>query len=153
MVRGKSGAPRIRSGFSGAAWDLAFREVRVEIRYDSTGRYRAHLWVNALLNDSQEEGPGADAAQANVTSFSLARIGLTRRLVDLIDKRHRAWMRYPLLSALAKSEGRRPEVLAEAYLRFLRRDLGSAREPRTGSERIVGSLVALRVVEGHSEGS
>lgn len=81
-----------------------------------------------------------------------ARLELTRRLVALIDDRHRTWKRYPVLAVLAETHGWEPEALGLAYLRHLRRDLEAASAPRTGPKRTGGIAVALSVVEGHSEG-
>ena len=146
------GARRIRSGFSSTAWDLAFGEVRAEIRNSRTGRVRVELWVNAFLNDGDDEGVRSDAANSNVTSLRQARLELTRHLVALIDERHRTWKRYPVLAVLAENHGREPEALGQAYLRHLRRDLEAVSEPLTGSKSTGCSAVALSVVEGHPEG-
>ena len=145
------GAPRIRSGFSSTPWDLAFSEVQAEIRSSRSGRVRVELWVNALLNDGDDEGvlPGTDG---NFMSLCRARLELTRRLVALIDDRHRTWKRYPVLAVLAKTHGWEAEALGLAYLRHLRRDLEAISEPRRGPKQAGGSAVALRVVEGHFEG-
>jgi hypothetical protein len=143
--------PRIRQGFSSTAWDLAFGEVRAEIRNSRTGRVRVELWVNALLNDGDDEGVLPDAA-SNVVSLGRARLELTRHLVALIDDRHRVLKRYPLLPVLADTHGWEPEALGQAYLGHLRRDLEAASAPRTGSKRTGGSAVALSMVEGHPEG-
>jgi hypothetical protein len=130
---------------------LAFGEVRAEIRSSRSGRVRVELWVNALLNDGDDDGvlPGTDG---NVMSLCQARLALTRRLVALIDDRHRTWKRYPVLAVLAETHGWEPEALGQAYLRHLRRDLEAVSEPRTGSKRTGGSAVALSRVEGHPEG-
>ena len=146
------GAPRIRSGFSSTAWDLAFREVRAEIRPGRNGRVRVELWVNALLNDGGDEGVLPNAAPSNVISLCQARLELTRHLVALIDERHRVLKRYPVLAVLAETNGWEPEALGHAYLRHLRRDVEAISEPRTGVKPTGGSAVALTVVEGHSEG-
>lgn len=122
------------------------------MRYGAHGRLRAELWVNALL-DNAEGFEKPSPSPANVVDLVQAKSDLVQHLVRLIDSRHRTWRQYPILKALAKTDGPRPEALEEAYLRFLRRDLGSAREPCAGSNRVVGSVAALRVVEGHSEGS
>ena len=145
------GARRIRQGFSSTAWDLAFSQVQAEIRRSRNGRVRVELWINALLNDGEDEGmlPGA---AGNVTSLCRARLELTRHLVAVIDERHRVLKRYPLLAVLAETAGWEPEVLGLAYLRHLRRDLEAVSAPRTGPKRTGGSAVALSVVEGHSEG-
>lgn len=147
-----SGASRIRSGFSSTAWDLAFREVRAEIRSSRTGRVRVELWVNALLNDGHDEDVLPNAARSNVISLCQARLELTRQLVAAIDARHRVLKRYPVLAVLAETVGSEPEALGLAYLRHLRRDLEAASAPRTGPKTTGGSVVALSVVEGHSEG-
>jgi hypothetical protein len=131
---------------------LAFSEVRAEIRNSRNGRVRVELWVNALLNDGDDEGELSDAAPANIVSLCEARLQLTRRLVALIDDRHRTWKRYPVLAVLAETHGWEPEALGLAYLRHLRRDLEVASAPRAGPKQAGGSAVALRVVEGHSEG-
>jgi len=146
------GALRIRSEFSSTAWDLAFREVRAEIRSGRTGRVRVELWVNALLNDGDDEGELSDAAPSNVLPLSRARLELTRHLVAAIDERHRVLKRYPVLAVLAETHGWEPDALGLAYLRHLRRDLEVVSEPRTGPKRTGGSTVALSIVEGHSEG-
>jgi hypothetical protein len=146
------GARRIRPGFSSTAWDLAFSEVRAEIRNSRNGRVRVELWVNALLNDGDDEGALSDVAASNLISLSRARLELTRHLVGLIDERHRVLKRYPVLAVLAETHGWEPEALGQAYLRHLRRDLKAVSEPRTGPKQAGGSAVALRVVEGHSEG-
>jgi hypothetical protein len=145
------GALRIRSSFSSTAWDLAFSQVQAEIRRCRNGGVRAELWVNALLNDGDDEGvvPGTNG---NIMSLCRARLELTRRLVALIEDRHRTWKRYPVLAVLAESHGGEPEALGLAYLRHLRRDLETASAPRTGPKRTGGSAVALSIVEGHSEG-
>ena len=146
------GAPRISSGFSSTAWDLAFREVRAEILSSRNGRIRVELWVNALLNDGDEEGMLSDAAPSSVISLCRARLELTRHLVSLIDDRHRVLKRYPVLAVLAQSSGWEPEALGLAYLRHLRRDLEAVSAPRTGSKRAGGSALTPSAVEGHPEG-
>lgn len=146
------GARRIRAGFSNTAWDLAFREVRAEIRGGQYGPVRAELRVNALLDDGDDEGVLSAPQPPNVIALCDARLDLTRHLVALIDQRHRVWRKYPVLLSLAKSSGWDSEALSEAYLRHLRQDLQAASAPRTGSKRQTGGLVALRVVEGRSEG-
>lgn len=147
-----TGAPLIRPGVSSTAWDLAFREVRAEIRSSRTGRVRVELWVNALLNDGEDEGVFPEVA-ANVICLRRARLELTRHLVSAIDERHRVLKRYPVLAVLAEAHGWEPEALGLAYLRHLRGDLETARPFHTGPKRTAGSAVALRIVEGHSEGS
>lgn len=144
------GAPRIRSGFSSTAWDLAFSQVRAEIRPSRTGRVRVELWVNALLNDGEDEGVLPDAS--NIVSLARARLELTRHLVSVIDERHGVLKRYPVVAVLAETSGWEPEELGLAYLRHLRRDLEAANAPRTAPKRTGGSAVALSVVEGRSEG-
>jgi len=126
--------------------------VRAEIRNSRSGRVRVELWVNAFLNDGDDEGVRSDAATSNVTSLCQARLTLTRHLVAVIDERHRVLKRYPVLAVLAANHGWEPEALGRAYLRHLRRDLEAASAPRTGPKQVGGSAVALRVVEGHSEG-
>ena len=133
------------------ACDLAFKEARAEIRRSGDGRVRVELWVNAILNDGDDERVLPDTA-SNVVSFDRARLDLTRRLTALIDERHRTWKRYPVLAVLAETHGWEPEELGLAYLRHLRRDLEAANAPRTGPKRTVSSAVALRIVEGDSEG-
>lgn len=146
------GAPRIRPSFSSTAWDLAFREVRAEIRNSRAGRVRVELWVNALLNDGDDGDDLPDVGPSNVISLCQARLELTRQLVSLIDARHQTWRRYPVLGVLAESCGWEPEALGEAYLRHLRRDLEALRALGATSKRTIGSAVALRIVEGDSEG-
>ena len=146
------GARRIRPDFSSTAWDLAFSEVRAEIRNSRTGRVRVELWVNAFLTDGDDEGALSDVAASNLISLSRARLELTRHLVSAIDERHRVLKRYPLLPVLAEFYGWEPEALGLAYLRHLRLDLEAASAPRTGPKRTGGSPVALSIVEGHSEG-
>lgn len=146
------GALRIRSGFSSAAWDLAFREVRVEIRGGQYGPVRAELRVHALLDDGDYEAALTDPRPSNVVALCQARLDLIQRLVSLIDERHRVWRKYPVLPILAKSSGWDSEALGAAYLRHLRQDLQAASARRTGSKRTVESLAALRVVGGPSEG-
>lgn len=146
------GARRIRQNFSSTAWDLAFSEVRAEIRNSRTGRVRVELWVNALLNDGEDDGMLPDAASSNILPLIRARLELTRRLVALIDDRHRTWKRYPVLAVLAETHGWEPEALGMAYLRHLRRDLEAVSEPRRGPKQAGGSAVAPSVVGGHSEG-
>ena len=141
-----SGAPRIRSSFSRTAWDLAFSEVRAEIRSGRTGRVRVELWVNALLNDGEGDGVLLDAAASNLISLSRARLELTRHLVSVIDERHRVLKRYPVLAVLAETSGWEPEALGLAYLRHLRRDLEAISEPRTGPKRTGGSTLTLSIV-------
>tara|TARA_R110000850_G_scaffold80827_1_gene173427 strand:- start:201 stop:599 length:399 start_codon:yes stop_codon:yes gene_type:complete len=131
---------------------LAFREVRAEILNSRTGRIRVELWVNALLNDGDDEGMLSDAAPSSVISLCRARLELTRHLVSLIDDRHRVLKRYPVLAVLAQSSGWEPEALGLAYLRHLRRDLEAVSAPRTGPKQDGGSAVTLSIVEGHSEG-
>lgn len=125
--------------------------MRAEIRQTPWGKLRAEVWVNALLNDGDDERELSDASP-NVVSLCRARLELTRRLVALIDDRHRTWKRYPVLAVLAECHGREPEALGQAYLRHLRRDLEAISEPRRGPKQAGGSAVTLRVVEGHSEG-
>lgn len=127
--------------------------MRAEIRPGRNGRVRVELWVNALLNDGDDEGELTDAAPSNVLSLSRARLELTRHLVAAIDERHRVLKRYPVLAVLAETHGWEPEALGLAYLRHLRRDLETARPLLAGPKRTAGSAVALRIVEGHSEGS
>ena len=131
---------------------MAFSEVRAEIRSGRTGRVRVELWVNALLNDGEGDGVLLDAAASNLISLSRARLELTRHLVSVIDERHRVLKRYPVLAVLAETSGWEPEALGLAYLRHLRRDLEAISEPRRGPKQAGGSAVALRVVEGRSEG-
>ena len=131
---------------------MAFSEVRAEIRNSRTGRVRVELWVNALLNDGDDDGALSDAAASNLISLSRARLELTRHLVSLIDERHRVLKRYPVLAVLAETHGWEPEALGLAYLRHLRRDLEAASEPRTGPKQAGGSAVTLSIVGGHSEG-
>ncbi len=146
------GAPGIRSRFSRGAWDLAFSRVRVEILNSRHGRARVELWVDASLDDGDDEDEVSDAVPSNVISFEQARQDLARRLVLLIDERHRVLRRYPVLPSLAKSSGWEPETLGPAYLHHLRRDLEAANAPRTGANRLAGSPVTLTLVRGHSEG-
>lgn len=146
------GAPRISSGFSSTAWDLAFREVRAEILGSRNGRIRVELWVNALLDDEDDEPVLSDAAPANIVSLCRARLELTRHLVGLIDERHRVLKRYPVMAVLAETHGWEPEALGLAYLRHLRRDLEAVSDPRTGSKRAGGGALTLSAVEGHPEG-
>jgi len=131
---------------------LAFGELRAEIRNSRAGRVRVELWVNALLNDGDDEGALSDVAASNLISLSRARLELTRHLVAVIDERHRVLKRYPVLAVLAETHGWEPEALGQAYLRHLRRDLEALSAPRAGPKQAGGSAVALRVVEGHSEG-
>lgn len=145
------GAPRIRSSFSSTAWDLAFSEMRAEIRTSRNGSVRVELWVNALLNDGDDEGVVPEVAP-NVISLWRARLELTRHLVAAIDERHRVLKRYPVLAVLAETHGWEPEALGQAYLRHLRRGLEAVSEPRTGPNQSLGSAVALSIAEGHSEG-
>lgn len=105
-----------------------------------------------MLNDEDDEGLLPEAVSSNVISFCGARLNITRHLVSLIDGRHRVARRYPVLAILAKSYGWEPDALGLAYLRYLRRDLEAVSEPRTGLKQCSGSVVALRIVEGHSEG-
>ena len=131
---------------------MAFGEVRAEIRNSRAGRARVELWVNALLNDGDDEDMLSDAALSNVIVLCSARLDLTRRLVAVINDRHRTWKRYPVLSALAETHGWEPEALGQAYLRHLRRDLEAISAPRTGPKQSGGSAVTLSIVGGHSEG-
>jgi hypothetical protein len=118
---------------------LAFSEVRAEIRSSRNGRVRVELWVNALLNDEDDEGVLPDAAPSNVISLCRARLELTRHLVAAIDERHRVLKRYPVLAVLAETSGWEPEALGQAYLRHLRRDLEAISEPRRGPKRTDGN--------------
>jgi hypothetical protein len=131
---------------------MAFSEVRAEIRSSRNGRVRVELWVNALLDEGDDEGVLRHAAPSNIVSLSRARLELTRQLVALIDERHRTWKRYPVLAVLAETHGWEQEALGQAYLRHLRRDLEVVIEPCTGAKPTGGSAVALSIVEGHSEG-
>ena len=133
------GAPRISLGFSSTAWDLAFSEVRAEIRNSRNGRVRVELWVNALLNDGEDEGVLPEVAP-NVVSLCRARLELTRHLVAVIDVRHRVLKRYPLLAVLAETHGWEPEALGLAYLCHLWRNLEAVSEPRTGPKQSGGSV-------------
>ena len=133
MIRPET--PRIRSSFSSTARDLAFSEVRAEIRNSRSGRVRVELWVNALLNDGEDDAMLSDAASSNVLPLGRARLELTRHLVAVIDERHRVLKRYPVLAVLAENHGREPEALGLAYLRHLRRDLEAVSEPRTGPKQ------------------
>ena len=145
------GVRRIRQGFSSTAWDLAFSQVQAEIRSSRTGRVRVELWVDAMLNEG-DDGDVLPGAAGNVISLWRARLELTRHLVAVIDERHRVLKRYPVLAVLAETSGWEPEALGLAYLGHLRRDLEAASAPRTGPKQAGGSAVALRIVEGHSEG-
>jgi hypothetical protein len=118
---------------------LAFSEVRAEIRNSRNGRVRVELWVNAMLNDEDDEGVLPGTAPSNVVSLSRARLELTRHLVALIDERHRTWKRYPVLAVLAETHSWEPEALGLAYLRHLRRDLEAVSEPHRGSKRTDGT--------------
>ena len=104
-----------------------------------------------MLNDGDDEGVLPEIAP-NVMSLSRARLELTRYLVEVIDERHRVLKRYPVLAVLAVFHGWESEALGLAYLRHLRRDLEAVSAPRTRPKRTGGIPVALRVVEGHSEG-
>jgi len=126
--------------------------VRAEIRSSRTGRVRVELWVNALLNDGDDEGMLSDVAASNLISLSRARLELTRHLVAVIDERHRVLKRYPVLAVLAETHGWEPEALGLAYLRHLRRDFEAVSAPRTGPKQAAGSAVTLSIVEGHPEG-
>ena len=114
---------------------MAFSEVRAEIRNSRNGRVRVELWVNALLNDGDDEGVSPNAAASNLISFFRARLELTRRLVAVIDDRHRTWKRYPVLAVLAETHGWEPEALGLAYLRHLRRDLEASARPLQGQDQ------------------
>ena len=127
-------APQIRSKFSSTAWDLAFSQVRAEIRRTPT-HLRVDLWVNALLNDGEDEGGVPDTTSSNIIFLCRARLELTRRLVEMIYERHRTWKRYPVLAVLAETHGWEPEALGQAYLLHLRRDLERAREFRAGPKQ------------------
>jgi hypothetical protein len=131
---------------------LAFDQVRAEIRPTPRGKLRAEVWVNALLNDGEEEDELSAEVTSNIMSFEDAKLNLIRQLVQLIDDRHRVWSRYPVLQVLARSHGCDDEGLGPAYLRHLRRDLETASAPRTGPNPLGGSVVALRAVEGCAEG-
>jgi len=131
---------------------LAFDQVRAEIRLTSRGKLRAEVWVNALLNDCEEEDELSDPVVSNIMSFEDAKLNLIRQLVQLIDDRHRVWSRYPVLEVLAQSHSCDEEALGPAYIGHLRRDLETANAPRTGSKPTGGSVVALRVAQGHSGG-
>lgn len=133
------------------AWDLAFSQVRAEIRRTPT-QLRVDLWVNALLNDGEDEGGAPDTTSSNVIVLGRARLELTRRLVEMIYEHHRTWKRYPVLAVLAETCGWGPEALGEAYLRHLRQDLERASGPRTGPKQAGDSAVTLSIVEGRSEG-
>lgn len=126
--------------------------MRAEILSSRNGRIRVELWVNALLDDEDDEPVLPDAAPANIVSLCRERLQLTRHLVSLIDERHRVLKRYPVLAVLAETHGWEPEALGMAYLRHLRRDLEAVSAPGTGPKRTWSSAVALSVVEGHSEG-
>lgn len=139
--------------YSSTAWDLAFAQVRAEIRLGPVGRVRADVWVNALLNDDPDEDESSMGMPGNVVSLTDERLKLIRHLVALIDRRHRTWKQYPVLATLAVSIGPDREALGEAYLQHLRRDLEWASAPRTAPAGPPGSIVALRTAEGHSEGS
>lgn len=104
-----------------------------------------------MLDDGDDEG-ALSQLDPNVISLSRARLELTRHLVSLIDERHRVLKRYPVLAVLAESSGWEPEALGLAYLLHLRRDLEGVSATRTGPKPSGGSVVALRAVEGHSEG-
>lgn len=105
-----------------------------------------------MLNEGHDEAVLPDAAPSNVVPLCRARLELTRHLVALIDERHRTWKRYPVLAALAKTSSWDPEALGLAYLRHLRLDLEVASARRRGPKQSGGSMVALCVVEGRSEG-
>lgn len=147
------GARPIRARYSSTAWDLAFGQVRAEVRRGPAGRLRAEVWVNALLNDEPDEDEPSTAMSGNIMSLTEERVKLTRRLVELIDRSHRTWKRYPVLAALVASSGPDPEALGEAYLQHLRRDLERASAPRAVPPKLPGSIVALRAAEGYSEGA
>ena len=119
---------------------MAFDQVRAEIRLTSRGKLRAEVWVNALLNDCEEEDELSDTVVSNIMSFEDAKLNLIRQLVQLIDDRHRVWKRYPVLEVLAKSHGRDEQALGTAYIRHLRRDLETASAPRTGPKPAGGSI-------------
>lgn len=146
------GASRIRSWFSSAAWDLAFKQVRAEIRIGRDGTIRADIWVNALLNDGDEDDASSMPRVSNVISLSQAREDLTRYLVSMIEHRHRMWRRYPVLRNLAQSSCTGRGALGDAYLRFLRRDLEASCGHRTGLSRRDRSTDMPVSDEGHSEG-
>lgn len=129
---------------------MAFDQVRAEIRLTPRGKLRAEVWVNALLNDSEDEDELSAEVTSNIVLFEDAKLNLTRQLVQLIDDRHRVWKRYPVLEVLAQSHGRDGEALGPAYIRHLRRDLETANAPRTGPNHLGGSVVALHAAEGRS---
>lgn len=131
---------------------MAFDQVRAEIRLTPRGKLRAEVWVNALLNDSEDEDGLSERLASNIMSFEDAKLNLIRQLIQLIDDRHRVWRRYPVLEVLARSHGCDEEALGPAYLHHLRRDLEIASAPRTGPNPLGGSVVALSAAEGHSEG-
>ena len=124
---------------------MAFSEVRAEIRSSRNGSVRVELWVNALLDDGDDEDVLPEVAP-NVVSLCRARLELTRHLVSVIDERHRVLKRYPVLAVLAETSGWEPEALGLAYLRHLRRDLEAISEPRTGPKRTGGSTLTLSIV-------
>lgn len=126
--------------------------MRAEIRSSRTGRVRVELWVNALLNDGDNEDALPNTGPSNVISLSHARLELSQQLVSLIDAHHQIWRQYPVLGVLAQSCGWEPEALGEAYLRHLRRDLEAVSAPRTGSNRCGRNVLALPAVGGGSEG-
>jgi hypothetical protein len=131
---------------------LAFKQVRAEIRIGRDGTIRADIWVNALLNDGDDDDARSIPDVSNVISLSQAREDLTRCLVSMIDHRHRMWRRYPVLRNLAQSSFTGPEALADAYLRFLRRDLEALCGHRAGPRGSPGSTDVPAIDEGHSEG-
>lgn len=145
------GAWLTRTAYSSAAWDLAFRHVRAEIRRRPNGSLRPDLWIDGLLNDGGDEDGSSVTGQSAVISFASARQELVRDLVALIEGHHRVWKRYPVLPILAKANVD-PEAIGQAYLLHLRRHLETSSEPRTGSKQAGGSVITLSVVQGHSEG-
>lgn len=127
--------------------------MRAEIRTSRNGSVRVELWVNALLNDGDDEGVLPEVVP-NVISLWRARLELTRRLVAVIDERHRVLKRYPVLAALAETHGWEPEALGQAYLRHLRRHLDTASgryvRPRLAVAEVVG-LASVHGAEGAPE--
>ena len=125
--------------------------MRAEIRLTPRGNLRAEVWVNALLNDSEDEDQLSVGVASNAISFEDAKLHLIRQLVQLIDDRHRVWRRYPVLEVLAQSHGCDADALGPAYLRHLREDIETASAPRTGPNHLGGSVVALHAAEGRAE--
>jgi len=128
--------------YSAGTWNLGFSQVLIDVGRTRRGTLRPILFVDAHLNDGDEEDP-ATGPDDVVVSLSEERLRLVRRIVELIDDGHRVRQRYPILSALQRRIGTADrKSLARAYAEYLRADLcGPSGSPYRAETQKDGAVV------------